>query len=147
MNVPDIAVAVPHSWSTRSDPLHGIVLAARARQVPPSGFAPEVVVRGTPVDVGLDAWRTDAMASLAGQLDGFEVEDTDRLDLGGRPVDYRRFSHRSGAVDVVCDQWSWVADGLGVTLTGSVAREDYAEYCDLFEDVAATVEIAPGVAA
>lgn len=143
----DIAVAVPHQWATRSDPGHGIVLAARCRQAPPSGFAPEVVVRGTPVDLDLHVWRTDAMASMALQLDGFEIEDADQFDLGGEPVDYHRFSHRVGSVDVVCDQWSWVVDGVGVTLTGSVAREDYADYCDLFEDVAATVEIAPGVAA
>ena len=81
------------------------------------------------------------MAALALQLDTLEVEDTDLVDPDGEPFAYTRFSHRLGGVDVVCDQWAWLHDGLGVTLTGTVARVDYADYADLFEDVAATVEI------
>lgn len=143
----DITVAVPRHWATRKDPEHGIVVAARARAVPASGFAPEIVLRTVPVEADLAAWRDDAMAALAHQLDHFDVEDTDEYDLGIQPVSYRRFGHRLGTVDVVCDQWAWVVDGIGLTLTGSVARSEYADYCDLFEDVAATVEIsgaAPG---
>lgn len=143
----DITVAVPRHWATRKDLEHGIVVAARARALPASGFAPEVVLRAAPVEAGLATWRDDAMAALAHQLDDFDVEDTDEFDLGAQQVSYHRFGHRFGAVDVVCDQWAWVVDGVGVTLTGSVARTEYADYCDLFEEVAATVEIsvaAPG---
>lgn len=138
----DITVALPRHWTTRTDPAHGIAVAARARALPPSGFAPEVVLRTAPVTSGLDAWRSDAMTTLATQLADFDVEDSDEFDLGGRSVAYRRFAHRLGATDVVCEQWAWLVEGVGVTLTGSVARTDYVDYGDLFEAIAATVEIA-----
>lgn len=142
----DISVAIPRHWTTRTEPEHGVAVAARARALPPSGFAPEVVLRTAPVTSDLDAWRSDAMTALATQLTDFDVEDSDEFDLGGWPVSYRRFAHRIGATDVVCEQWAWLVEGVGVTLTGSVARTDYADYGDLFEAIAGTVEIAPHAA-
>ena len=65
------------------------------------------------------------------------------LALDGEPAAYTRFSHRLGGTDVVCDQWAWLRDGVGVTLTGTVALADYADYADLFEGVAATVRLSP----
>lgn len=143
----DVTVAIPRRWATRADRDHGIVVAARATAVPRSGFPPEIVLRAVAVATDLDVWRDDAMAALSTQLDGFEVEDSDAFELGGQPAVYRRFAHRAGSTEVICDQWAWVVDGVGITLTASVAREDYADYCDLFEDVAATVSVAaPGSA-
>lgn len=143
----DISVALPRRWATRTDPDHDVVVAARPPVLPPSGFPPEIVLRSVPVEAGLGAWREDAMAALDIQLDRFEVEDSDEFDLDGQPVVYRRFAHRVGGIDVICDQWAWLVDGVGVTLTGSVAREEYAAYCDVFEDVATTVSVAvPGSA-
>jgi hypothetical protein len=55
-------------------------------------------------------------------------------------VAYRRFAHRVGLAALVSDQWAWLTDGVGVTLTCTVAREDYADYCDVFEAVAETVD-------
>lgn len=80
------------------------------------------------------------MNSLAEVLDSFELEDADRFELGEHQVEYRRFAHRVDLVDVLCEQWAWLVDGCGLTLTCSVAREDYLDYCDLFESVAETVE-------
>lgn len=144
-----VSLAVPRRWSTRDAPAPGIVLVARAPAPTGSGFTPELVVRTCPVDrsTSLPEWRTAAMAVLAGQLVDLEVEDADTFDLGDEPVAYHRFSHRLGGadgVDVLCDQWAWLRDAVGVVLTGSVARADYGDYYDLFEDVAATVELAPG---
>lgn len=136
-----VSASVPRSWATRSDPERGIVVAARSREVPPSGFPPELVVRTVPVDSDLATWRRDALAALTSQLDQIDVEDEDHFELGEHEVSYRRFSYRSVATDVVCEQWAWLVDGLGVTLTGSVARSDYAAWCELFEDVAGTVEV------
>lgn len=155
----DLVVALPRRWVRQRRREDGVVLAARAREVPGSGVAPELVLRSTPLDTGatqapdggLHAWAAASLAVLETQLDGLDVEDEDSYELDGRPVLYRRFSHRagtttdgSGGTDVVCDQWSWVVDGVAVTLTGSVARADYLDYCDLFEDVAATVDLGPG---
>ena len=58
-------------------------------------------------------------------------------------MDYRRFAYRLGAADLLCDQWAWRAGSVGVTLTCSVAREDYWDYCDVFEAIAETVDLSP----
>lgn len=143
--LPAVSIAVPRRWVTRSDPSRGVVLAARARCVPPSGFAPELLLQSATADGDPPCRRADTLAALAAQLHDVEVEDTDAFELGGQPVTYRRFAHRRGALDVMCEQWEWsvvTAGGdVAVTLTASVAREDYLDYCDLFEDVAATVEL------
>lgn len=139
----DVTLTVPRTWHTRRSPAHGIVLAARPRTIPASGISPEIVVRCAPVEVELGTWRGQALLDLRAQLTDFALEDADQFDLGDQRVSYHRFAHRFGAADVVCDQWSWLVDGLGVTLTCSVAREDYLAYCDLFEDVAATVDVLP----
>lgn len=142
----DLGIALPPSWRRTSDPDRGVLVSARAASVPASGFRPELVLRCTPVLGALEAWRDQEMTELAGRLATFEVEDEDCFDLVGHDVAYRRFAHRLGPADVVCDQWAWLVDGLGVTLTCSVAREDYWDYCDVFETIAETVDIGPRAA-
>lgn len=139
----DVTVTVPRTWHTRHHLRHGIVLAARPRAAPPSGVSPEIVLRCAPVDVERATWRGQALLDLRAQLVDFALEDADEYELGDHRVTYCRFAHRLGATDVLCDQWAWLVDSLGVTLTCSVARTDYLRYCDLFEDVAATVDILP----
>ncbi len=142
-----LGIAVPPTWRRRSDPDHGVLVAARATQVPPSGVRPELVLRYCRVpDDDLTAWREAAMGELADRLDDFALEDDDEFDLMDDRVAYRRFAHRLGAADVICDQWAWLTDGVGVTLTCSVAREEYADYCDVFEAIAATVDLMPDAA-
>lgn len=140
--LPDLSVSVPSSWRRRDDPARGVVMAARAPVVPASGVRPELVVRI--VTVGhddADAWRRTALRELAVALDDFALEDDDLWDLDGHEVRYHRFAHRLDGVDVLCDQWGWLVDGLGVTLTASAARVDYPEWCDVFEAVAETVVV------
>ncbi|MDQ6523173.1 hypothetical protein RB608_06160 [Nocardioides sp. LHD-245] len=153
-----VSLAVPRRWSTRDAPAPGVVVLARAPAATRAGFTPELTVRTCPVEgaTSLVEWRATAMAALAGQLVDLEVEDADAFELEGEPVVYHRFSHRLGGadavggidgIDVLCDQWAWLRDGVGVTLTGTVARADYGDYYDLFEDVAATVELVPAATA
>lgn len=145
---PHVALSVPRRWTTRGAPAPGVALLARAPAAAASGFTPELVLHTGPVDgaATLAEWREEAMATLTTQLEGFELEDADLVDVGAAPAAYRRFSHRLGDVDVLCDQWAWLVEELGIVLTGTVARTDYADYCDLFEDVAATVEVRPHAA-
>ena len=137
----DLGIALPPSWRRTSDPEHGVLVSARSPSVPASGVRPALSLRCTPVVETLEAWREQEMAELAGRLEAFEVEDEDSYELMGSDVAYRRFAHRVGSADVLCDQWAWLADGLGVTLTCSVAREDYWDYCDVFETIAETVDL------
>lgn len=139
----DVTLTVPRTWHVRRNLPHGVVLAARPRTVPTGGLSPEIVLRCTAVDDDLPTWRREALDGLRDQLVDFALEDADQYDLGDHRVAYHRFAHRFGAADVLCDQWAWLVDGLGVTLTCSVARDDYLTYCDLFEDIAATVDVVP----
>lgn len=68
------------------------------------------------------------------------VEDEDAFDLDGQVVAYRRFGHRAGGVELLSEEWAWSLGEERRVLTGTVLREDYLSVCDLFEDVAATVE-------
>lgn len=136
-----VHVTLPDRWHRRDRPAHGIVAAARPRNVPGSGVCPEIVVACTPVADDLDAWRDEAMAALATQLPDFALEESDSYALGEHVVAYRLFAHRLGTADVLSEQWAWLVGGLGVTLTCSASREDYPTFCDLFEAVAGTVEV------
>jgi len=102
---------------------------------------PELTLRCVAVDTDLTTWRAEALGELAGRLLDFDVEDDDTFELLGQEVRYHRFAHRLGTADVLSDQWAWLSDGLGVVLTCSVAREDYPDYCDVFEAIAETVTI------
>ena len=110
-----------------------MLVAARAATTPTSGFRPRA---------GAALRLTARWTSWRAACDDFALEDDDDFDLFGHDVSYRRFAHRLGAVDVLCDQWSW-PDGHGVTLTCSVARQDYWDYCDVFEAIAETVDLGP----
>lgn len=146
MTPEDIAISVPATWRRRSDPERGIAVNARAPALPASGVAPEVTVRCAVVDTDLRTWREEAIRELGRRLVDFELEDDDEFDLLGLPVAYHRFAHRLGAADVLSDQWAWLSDGLGVTLTCSAARPDYPDYCDVFEAIAETMSIGPRAA-
>ncbi|MDQ4054335.1 MAG: hypothetical protein M3237_16750 [Actinomycetota bacterium] len=134
--VTDLGIALPPSWRRTSAPDRGMLVAARAPIVPVSGFRPEVALRSDSVSLG----------DLEGRLHDFAVEDEDHFDLMGHDVTYTRFAHRVGSVDVLCDQWVWQKEGLSVTLTCSVAREDYWDWCDVFEAIAETVDVGPRAA-
>ena len=137
----DPPILLPPRWHRTCDPERGVVVAARQASLPPSGVRPELVLCRSPVDDGsLAAWRERALDELAELLDAFDLEDEDDVELDGHEAAYRRFAHRAGLADVVSDQWAWLVDGVGVTLTCTVAREDYADYCDVFEAVAETID-------
>lgn len=138
--IADLTIALPPRWRRRADPDHGVLVHARAPVVPSSGTAPELVLRCAAVDGDLASWRREALDELAAQLPDLDVEDEDVFDLEGREVVYARFAHRLGLADLVSEQWSWRVGGVGFTLTGTVAREDYEDWCDVFEAVAATFE-------
>ncbi len=142
----DLGLHLPTTWRRRSDPSRGILVAARADTVPASGRRPELTLRCVPVDGTLLAWRAAALAELSRRLAHFALEDDDDFERFGHDVAYRRFAHRQGPHDVLCDQWAWLHHGLGVTLTCAVARQDYADFADLFETIAESVDLDQRVA-
>ncbi|MCD4524202.1 hypothetical protein [Nocardioides sp. cx-173] len=143
MSAADLGIALPPSWRQRADPDHGVLVTARASSLPASGVRPELTLACVPVDRPLEEWRAEAMRDLEARLEDFDLEDDDEFDLFGHAVAYRRFAHRLGTADLLCDQWAWRVGSVGVTLTCSVAREDYWDYCDVFEAIAETVDVSP----
>ena len=99
---------------------------------------PGVVVATRP---GPSPARLELRSGAVGDYDALVVEDEDAYDLSGHPVAYRRFGHRADGVELVSEEWTWQVDGERLVLTGTVPRADYLSVCDLFEDVAATVEL------
>jgi hypothetical protein len=104
-----------------------------------SGVAPRLEHRTQPHDGSLAAWR-DLVARADEGRPGFDLEDEDTFELAGHAVEYRRFGHTVAGVHVLSDQWLWVVDGVGHQLLGTVAAEEYASYCDVFESVAETFD-------
>ena len=104
-----------------------------------SGLAPRLEHRAEPFDGDLDAWHRQVAEADASRPD-LELEDEDAFELGGHDVVYRRFGHAVSGVPVLSDQWLWVVDGLGHQLLGTVATDEYADYCDVFESVAETFD-------
>lgn len=140
-------LTVPAGWHRHPDPAPGVLVAARGAAPPGSGVAPELVLHRTEVPFrhtgDLSGWRAAALDALARALDSFALEDAEVIDLDGREVAYARFGHRGVGTDLVTEQWSWLVGESGLTLTATVALEDYADLCDVVEQVACSVEPRP----
>jgi hypothetical protein len=108
-----------------------------------SGVAPRLVHRAEPYDGDLAGWRRTVAGADASRRH-FDLDDEDCFDLAGHQTVYRRFCHTTRVgVPVITEQWLWVVDGKAHQLLGTVATEDYADYCEVFESVAETFDPGP----
>lgn len=105
------------------------------------GPVTEATVRGGPGGVRPRLeWRPGPPPAY----DDVALEEVEDLDLWGHRVRYRRFGHRVRGVEVVSEEWRWGEGSEGHVLTGTVLREDYLAVCDLFEEVACSVDLPSG---
>ena len=104
-----------------------------------SGLAPRLEHRSEPFTGSLDDWRLQVVDADTIRPD-YDLEDDDCFDVAGHESVYRRFGHTASGVSVLTDEWLWVVDGVAHLLLGTVAAEDYEDYCDVFESVAETFE-------
>lgn len=127
VTVPRRWVEVPGGWAAPGLHRHGV--------------APRLEHRAEPCAGDLARWAA-VVAVADASLPDFDLEDDDAFDLEGRDVVYRRYAHASAhwGVPLMSEQWLWVVDGVGHRLVGTVARQEYADYCDVFESVAATFD-------
>jgi hypothetical protein len=140
-------LALPARWRRSADPERGVLVTARCPVTGPSGVVPLIRLEVQPVTSTLHAWREEDLRTTAARRTDFELDDEDDYELEGRGVAYRRFGFRRGADDLLCEQWAWLVGTSGYVLTCTVGRADYADFCDLFEAVAATFDpgIDPGI--
>ena len=128
-------VPLPRGWRTET-PEAGVLLRARPPVAGPSGVMPEVTLTVRPVS-GPDAeWVDDEVHDLAARLELFALEDEDAWASDAGEVHYRRFAHRRGRHDLLVERWCWAAGGRGHVLEAGCDREDYEEFCDVFEELA-----------
>ena len=137
-----VRISVPPGWEQVADPVPGVALLMAARRCPATGVLPSMAVTA----VSLPSSRTRSTyldglrAELTGGLDEAEVEDEDSFELDGGPVHYLRLAHRDDDRHLVSEVWLWLADGRAWSLSGTVDGRDYADWCDVFEEVAATFD-------
>ena len=138
----DLGLQLPAHWRRRSDPTRGILVAARAPTLPPSGRRPAVSLRCcVAVEDDLLSWRESAITEIADRTECFSLEEANEVDLFGHHVAYRRFAYRDDPHDVLCDQWAWLHQALGITLTCSAARAEHADFREIFEAIARSVDL------
>jgi hypothetical protein len=131
-------ISLPPRWRSSSDTDRGVLLTARSPVAGRSGVVPLVRLEVGPVRGPMNAWRERDLQATAARRADFELAEEDDYDLGGHEVSYRRFGFRRGDDEVVCEQWAWLVDGSGYTLTCTVGRGDYEDCCELFEAVASS---------
>jgi len=105
-----------------------------------SGVLPEVRLTVMPGEADGFDWVDDDLDRVERAVTDFLLEDDDAYEAGGVPVGYSRFAHRRGAHDLVCERWAWELGGHRFLLDATCSREDYEEFCDLFEQVAESFE-------
>jgi hypothetical protein len=140
-SVPELVI--PPGWARTAAPDHGIIVAARSPATGLSGYAPTLVLDAEPVDVDLGRWQLGTAEELAAALEYFEIEESDLFDLFGEPVGYRMYSFFRNGQDLLTEQWCWLVDGVGYTMSGTAARVDYLDVTDLFEQVAESFRVPP----
>ena len=132
----DVPLVLPPRWRWDTDTPTGLLLRARPPQAGRSGVLPEVrltALAGEPDDF---EWVDDDLERVADAVRDFLLEDEDRFSAGLHDVAYRRFAHRRGAHDLVCDRWAWEVGGWRLLLDATCSREDYEQFCDPFEQIA-----------
>ena len=137
-----VRIAVPSGWERLTDPVPGVPLVMAARQRPASGVLPSMAVAVAELGSGWSrsAYLGELRDELTASLDGGVVEDEDALELDTGEVSYLRVAHRSGATELVSEVWVWLCAGRAWSVSGTVDRCDYADYCDVFEGVADTFD-------
>lgn len=121
---------VPPGWDAAAEPALGLVRLS-APTCPPSGFRPGIVLTRLPL-------VADEDPRAAWEASGAVVEDEDAYDTDLGPARYYRVGWRADRRELVGEIWCWEVGDEVFTLTGCVARADFALYTDLLELVAAT---------
>lgn len=136
----DIPLILPPRWRWSTDGATGLLLSARPPLAGASGVLPEV--RLTAMSGGADdfEWVDDDLERVERAVRDYLLEDEDEFGAGLHEVAYRRFAHRRGAHDLLCDRWAWEVDGWRFLLDATCARADYEEFCDVFEQIAESFE-------
>lgn len=136
--VAGFSMPVPPGWERVEDPQPGIALIT----VEPVGAVDfranmVVTVEDLPIGYDLERWQAEAERMLPGQLPNLALLDRELIAADAGPV-LRRLAHyvADDTGSVTMEQWATVADGIGYTLTASIATLSYDSLADVFAEMA-----------
>lgn len=134
----DLPICLPRGWRRSGDPGGELIVRGpgSSGRPPPTLRLRRLTLSGEPTS---PACQVEALVmSLAGPA----VEDHDRFWIGSGEATYVR-SVRAGADgDLVVETWAWSVEDRDEVwlLTAEVLLPRYADWCEVFEDVAATFD-------
>ena len=128
--------AIPTGWRCRDALDQGVLMSAVAPDHSGAGLAPTIRLEVEPVHLTATAWVAEELADLSSRLAGLVVEHEDSSDLSGVETCYRRLRHLRLGIPAVTEQWGWLIEGLGFTLTASAPATEHEHYASLFAAVA-----------
>lgn len=121
----------PPDWEQRTDPYEGVALVA---VIPEEdyGFRTNVVVTLDEVpEMDLAVWQFSAEQLLQQGLVEFVLLDEEYVELGGRTAVRRLGHHTVGEDAVTMEQWAFLDQGVGYTLTASADTWVYDHVAEL----------------
>lgn len=138
---------VPANWQAQAAPKPGILLLMTPRAVPASGLAPCITLSVAETDLNLVDHQSALRELFQEAFDRVDIEDADIYDYQGAEVSYLRFFHRTDQRDLIVEVWCWVATGRVWSLVASADHRDHPDFCDMFDDVAATFDLSAALLA
>ena len=135
---------LPTGWSVHPGADPGVLLSGTAPPSTDGGTPATFEIRAEPLRGNLAVWQAQHVTALGAELSGFSIEDASSFEVEGRSVSWVQFSHTSGEVEVVHQQWAWEADGRAVTLTSAVPADDVDARTGLFERLVRSLNFSSG---
>lgn len=133
---------LPGGWAPAEAPAGVALLALGPHD--PGAVHPSLVLTVDDVTglAGLRDWQQGADYLMAAQLGDYLLLDLERLPVAGAEG-VRRLAHHvvDGARSVTLEQWAFVHDGLGVTLSATVGTFDYPALASSLRRTAASLAV------
>lgn len=135
-------IPCPPDWQRERDPGGAILLVEpyAATQSADRSFRPNVSVvveRPHPALRDIAAFTTRMVDNMVLGLTDLHVIDLEVVEVAGHEGRRILAGHRSGQYALALEQWWTIVDGIGTTISGSCAVEDYLRASPVFELVAA----------
>lgn len=138
------SLTTPDGWEPASEQVPGtdLVVLEPVDPAAPDRFRANLVLSQMPNGpIGFADWQTGTDELLAQMLERYAVLDLERRDIEGYEGG-RRLAHHAGpgGEALVLEQWFFLVDGVGHTLSATVGAERYDELADVLASAAETWE-------
>lgn len=136
----EATLLVPQRWGATPVDEPGVDLLIVARWLPDSGFRPRVTLAHDRTTADLLTVQVQLVQMVRTGLTDADVEEVDVFEVGEHDVSYVRVWHRDQGRDLISEIRTWLIAGVAWHLTACVDHGEYADFCDLFEEMAHSFE-------